>query len=117
VRDCLCGEGGIIRTELTLFLEIALGGWLALLAALIAIQLFRGRIVTAGLLSAPGHRGIAVTRIQLMVTTVTFAVGYLGAALSQHSGADLPNVPTAMLVALFGSHGVYLGGKYTAKQS
>jgi hypothetical protein len=89
---------------------------LALLAAWVAIQLFGGKILTRGLLSDSGRR-ITVTRIQLMLTTVTFAVGYLGAALARHTGADLPDVPMAMIVALFGSHGLYLGGKYTAKQS
>lgn len=98
-------------------IELALGGWLGLLAAIVSVQLFRGRILTAGLLSAGGGRRPGVTRIQLLITTITFAVGYLGAALAQRPGGNLPDVPTAMLVALFGSHGFYLGGKYQARRS
>lgn len=107
----------MVSHALSNVVEAGLGLWFAALAVLIAIQLFRGKIVTAGLLSPGAGGGSGVTRIQLLLATATFAVGYIGAALAQQPGSNLPNVPGAMLIALFGSHGFYLGGKYRAGRS
>jgi hypothetical protein len=80
-------------------------------AGAIVIQMLNGRIILTGLLGREKGGGFRFHRLQLLVVTLIFAGGYLARALAAGPGEPLPDVPTALLLALLGSQGAYLGGK------
>ena len=92
-------------------LEVVLGLWFAGLASIVVVQLFSGRILSAGVLAIPHGPPIGVARLQLVLMTVGIAGAYAGTALMRPAGLGLPDPPMEIVLALLGSHGFYLGGK------
>jgi hypothetical protein len=94
-------------------IEWLVGGWLALVAAVILFQIFTGRIDIDGMLRDDRTGDLEIHRLQLLVVSLIFAAGYLAAALP-HGGANLPDMPNVrpiLLFGLIGSHGGYLAAK------
>jgi hypothetical protein len=88
---------------------------LALLIGLISIigyRLLIGKINTDGLLKdKTGDAKFSPGRLQMLVTTVSIALYYVFMVLKTTDTGRLPDMPTEFLVALAGSHAIYLGGK------
>src|ERR1700759_2231301 len=101
-------------TQLSSITQYALLGWVFGLLALIVAQVAAGKILISGLLGEHSNSSIEVHRIQLLIVTVMLAGAYFGSALAQKPGGPLPDIPTAVLVGLVGSHGLYLRGKHAA---
>ena len=100
----------------TLYYEI----WILLagLAAAVVYQLLTGHIRTRGMLhdkSAGRDEGrpgqFSPARLQLLVFTLGGALYYLLLVLGGDTPGKFPPLPTELLLALGGSHGLYLGGK------
>ena len=91
--------------------EAGLVAWFLALAGLIVVQLWRGRIISAGVLATPFGPPVAVARLQLVLITNAVAAGYAVTALTGPAGAPLPEPPMMVVIALLGSNGFYLGGK------
>lgn len=92
-----------------LFYEVWL--FLLVLAAVVAHRLITNRINTVGLLHNKGSsRGFSSTRLQMLVTTVVVAGYYLMQVFSTAEN-KLPVLPNEMIIALGGSHSLYLGSK------
>ena len=88
-----------------------IGCLLAALIAVVAFQMFSGRIKTAGLLSertVNGVLGVSPARVQLLLFTLGFAFYLLSQILNLR---QFPTIDTKWLVILGGSHSIYLGGK------
>jgi voltage-gated potassium channel Kch len=98
-------------SQLSAVVEWAMLIWFFSILAIIIIQMIRGRIILSGLLGPERITGLRLHRLQLIVVTVIFAGAYLVQAISLAPGEPLPNVPPALLAAILGSHGIYLGGK------
>lgn len=98
--------------QLSALVEYAVAGWFFIIAGFVLVQMLSGKIVMTGMLGHDKYTGFAFHRLQLLVVTVFFAGGYLVQSLTKGGGDALPNVPTALLLAMVGSHGVYLGGKF-----
>lgn len=71
-----------------------------------------GEIILAGILQSRRSGRLKLHRLQMLVVTLVFAIGYLIVGLSHAGGSTLPNIPKLMLLALLGSQGAYLTGKY-----
>jgi len=88
---------------------------LALLIGLISIigyRLLIGKINTDGLLKdKTGDGKFSPGRLQMLVTTLSIALYYLLMVMKTTETGRLPDMPTEFLVALGGSHAIYLGGK------
>jgi hypothetical protein len=100
-----------IAAELVRYLVI---GFLLSLAAIISVRLVTGSINTTGLLRSKSPRSdesISPARVQLLVFTLATAGSYLTQVLKLHGAVQLPDVPQHTLIALGGSHSVYLGTK------
>ena len=91
-------------------MEVVLGLWFAGLATIIVVQLFRGAILSAGVLAIPHGPPVSISRLQLVLMTIGIAAAYAGVALMR-AGEGLPDPPMAIVIALLSSNGVYLGGK------
>lgn len=107
----------MVFAELGRVMALVLGGWCVFVFGIIGVQLFRGRILSAGLLGPGNGRAMTVGRMQLLLTTIGIAVGYAGVALLRAPGEGMPDVPMAFVIALTGSHGIYLGGKRSQMQN
>lgn len=89
-------------------------GFLAALAAIISVRLLTGSINTSGLLhskSPTGQESISPARVQLLLFTLATAGTYLSQALNARGSLRMPDVPQNTIVALGGSHALYLGTK------
>lgn len=92
-------------------------GFLIVLAAIIGVRLLTGGINTRGLLdgkSGAGRGSISPARVQLLISTLAAAGTYLGRAFAHRQTGRMPDVPDAMLVAVAGSHALYLASKALA---
>jgi hypothetical protein len=95
----------VLRIELWIFL---LGG-----AAIVLYQIATGTINTKGMLWDKGAEpGFSPARLQLMLTTFMVA-SYYGALVLIDAGESraFPSIPNEMMLALGGSHLLYLGSK------
>jgi hypothetical protein len=89
---------------------ILVGGFFAV----VAYKLLTGKIPLAGLLydKQPGGRAaFSPARLQLLIFTAAVATRYLGEVIAKPPHDSLPHLPLSVVVALGGSHAVYLGGK------
>ena len=89
-------------------------GFLSALAAIISAGLLTGSINTSGLLhgkSPAGQESISPTRVQLLLFTLATAGTYLTQAFSAQGSLTMPDVPEHTIIALGGSHALYLGTK------
>lgn len=94
-------------------IEWLVGGWLALVVAVVLFQIFTGRINIDGMLRDDQTGDLEIHRLQLLVVSLMFAAGYVAAALP-HGGPRLPDMPDVRPILLFGlvgSHGGYLAAK------
>ena len=89
-------------------------GFLFALAGIIAIRLLNGSINTNGLLRSKSPSKMESTspaRVQLLIFTVATAGTYLTQVLKSLGTLEMPDVPRDTLIALGGSHALYLGTK------
>jgi glycerol uptake facilitator-like aquaporin len=97
--------------QLTTFATVLLvGGFFAVVLWKIAT----GEISLAYLLYTKGSDGrlsYSPARLQLLIFTVGVAANYLRGVMANPHVDSLPDLSPSVLVALGGSHAVYLGGK------
>jgi hypothetical protein len=89
-------------------------GFLLSLAGIIAVRLLTGSINTTGLLQSKSPQrdeSISPARVQLLILTLVTAGTYLTQVLTLQGAPQLPDVSQSTLIALGGSHGLYLGSK------
>jgi hypothetical protein len=98
-------------------LKWVLGGWLALLAALIALRMLSGAMIISGLLRIEARAPFGFDRLQLVAVTLFFAAGYVVASLYRDPADGMADIPTPLLLILVGSHGTYLATKFAALRS
>ena len=93
---------------------------LAALIAVVAFQMFSGRIKTHGLLSEKtvnGVLGVSPARVQLLLFTLAFALYLFSQIMDSVARArpgkpgEFPVIDVKWLLMLGGSHSIYLGGK------
>lgn len=96
--------------------------FLALLAAILAIQLLTGRINTAGLFRGRisgrpvgQNEYFSPERVQLLIFTLGAAASYLSQVLANAQPGSFPDVPANWPVLIGGSNAIYLGGKIYAR--
>jgi hypothetical protein len=100
----------LLTTLVTIEIGILVGGCFGIVAYKVVI----GEISLAGLLYSkdPGGRAaFSPARLQLLIFTVAVAAHYLGEVIANPRQDSLPPMPLTVVVALGGSHAVYLGGK------
>jgi hypothetical protein len=98
----------LLSTILSYELLILLVG----LGVLITYGLLTGTINMSGLLlDKTSGRAISPGRLQLLIVTLTIALYYLLMVIDSKDTGKLPDLPNEFLVALGGSHVLYLGGK------
>ena len=96
--------GLILRYELLILLLV--------LIAIIAYKLLVRQINTNGLLlDKTSGRAISPGRLQMLVITLMIAVYYVFLVMDTEDTGRLPDLPNEFLIALGGSHAVYLSGK------
>jgi hypothetical protein len=78
------------------------------LILIIGFRMVTGRINTAGLLRDKISRKMSAGRLQMLIATLIIAVYYVVMVLQTK---ELPALPREYLLALGGSHLLYLGGK------
>lgn len=88
--------------------------FLVALAGIVAFQLLTGQINTTNLLE--GKMGdakgqISPERVQLLFTTIGFAIYYATQAGAVAKTGNLPDIPSTVPALLGGSNAIYLGGK------
>jgi uncharacterized BrkB/YihY/UPF0761 family membrane protein len=99
-----------MEDTMVIILQWEIGLLLAALALIIFCQILGARINTRGLLQEKDDKGqLSWGRVQLLVFTIIFALLYLFQV--SHHPTKLPEFPLAWLLALGGSHLVYLGEK------
>jgi len=101
--------------------EFLIWGILGSAAFLLILKASTGRINLRGLLGIGTGSGISPARVQFLFLTLIGAFGYLGVVITAISTlpprcdpehpCSLPEVPTAILAALGGGSGFYLGAK------
>jgi hypothetical protein len=82
--------------------------------AVVAYKLVIGEISLAGLLYSKepdGRPAFSPARLQLLIFTGVVAARYLGEVIADPRQLSLPHLPLSVVIALGGSHAVYLGGK------
>ncbi len=78
----------------------------------IAYRLLTGGINTDGLLrDKASGRAVSAGRLQMLVITLGIAIYYVMMVIRGKASGSLPNLPNEFLMALAGSHGIYLSGK------
>ena len=96
--------GIILRYELLILLLV--------LIAIIAYKLLTRQINTNGLLlDKTSGRAISPGRLQMLAITLMIAVYYVFLVMDTEDTGRLPDLPNEFLIALGGSHAVYLSGK------
>jgi hypothetical protein len=85
---------------------------LIILIGIIGYRLLVQQINTNGLLlDKTGGRKISPARLQMLVVTVGIALYYIFMVIEAEDMGRLPDMPNEFLVALGGSHAIYLAGK------
>lgn len=96
--------GIVLRYELLILLLV--------LIAIIAYRLMVRQINTDGLLlDKTGSQTVSPARVQMLVVTVMIAIYYMFLVMKTEDTGRLPNLPNELMIALGGSHLIYLGGK------
>lgn len=96
--------GTVLRYEMMLLLLV--------LIAVITYKLMVQQININGLLlDKTGGRGFSPGRLQMLAVTLTIALYYLLMVFDSQDTERLPDLPNEFLIALGGSHTIYLGGK------
>ena len=94
----------ILRYELLILLLV--------LIAIIAYKLLVQQINSNGLLlDKTSGRAFSPGRLQLLAITLMIAVYYIFLVMDTEDTGRLPDLPNEFLIALGGSHAVYLSGK------
>lgn len=97
---------------LSAFLRYELFFLLAALAVIVAYRMLTRQINMSGLLrDKVGGRAVSPGRLQMLIVTLVVAVYYVAEVLGSEK---LPELPREFMLALAGSHLVYLGGKFYA---
>jgi hypothetical protein len=89
--------------------------FLAALFALLLVQLFAGQINTRGLFvgrKGDGTQYFSPERVQLLLFTLGAAFQFLSSIL--RDSTRFPVISDSWILALGGSHLLYLGGKFSA---
>ena len=98
------------------FVRYEVGFLLTALAAIVVYKVLTGRITMRGLLNDE-HGAFSPGRLQLLLFTLAMASHVVSQIVNSTAGAvpgnqaHFPVVDHKLLLALFGSHSVYLGGK------
>jgi hypothetical protein len=82
--------------------------------AVVAYKLVIGEISLAGLLYSKepaGRAAFSPARLQLLIFSAAVAAIYLGEVIAHPRQDSLPHLPLSVVIALGGSHALYLGGK------
>lgn len=96
--------GQILRYELVILLLV--------LIAIIAYKLLVQQINTNGLLlDKTSGRSFSPGRLQMLAITLMIAVYYVFLVMDAEDTTRLPDLPNEFLIALGGSHAIYLSGK------
>ena len=101
-------------------LKIAVCGWLASAAAIVAYRMVTGAVSTSGMLRGTVGGSVDPERIQMLLGTLAGAGYYAALSLALIGSPHierLPDVPTLFLTLLGGSQFLYLGGKLARKVS
>src|SRR5688572_17546967 len=94
----------VLRYEMLIMLMVLMG--------IIAYRLLVRQINTKGLLlDKTSGRAFSPGRLQLLVVTLAIALYYILMVIDTKDTGKLPDLPNEYLVALGGSHVIYLGGK------
>jgi hypothetical protein len=97
---------------LGIFLRYELLILLLVLAAIIAYKLLVRQINTDGLLlEKTNQRAFSPGRLQMLVVTVMIAIYYMFLVMDTEDTGRLPDLPNELMIALGGSHAIFLGGK------
>jgi hypothetical protein len=93
-----------LRYEMLILLTILIG--------IIGYRLLVQQINTEGLLmDKTGGRKFSPARLQMLVVTMGIALYYILMVLDAKDTGKLPDLPNEFLIALGGSHAIFLGGK------
>jgi hypothetical protein len=85
---------------------------LLILIAIIAYKMLVQEINTSGLLlDKTDRRVISAGRLQLLIVTLSIAIYYLFLVMETKDSGKLPDMPNEFIVALAGSHSIFLAGK------
>ena len=99
-------------TTLSTVLRYELLGLLIALIAIITYRLLTNQINTKGLLvDKTSGRNFSPGRLQMLVVTIAIAFYYLMKVMEGRGTGTLPDMPNEFLMALGGSHAIYLSGK------
>jgi hypothetical protein len=94
----------VLRYELSILL--------LLLIAIIAYKLLVQQINVDGLLrDKTGGRVVSPGRLQMLVVTLSIALYYMFVVFEAEDKGTFPDMPNEFLLALGGSHAIYLSGK------
>lgn len=94
----------VLRYEL-LFLLLAL-------IVIVAYRMITQQINVTGLLmDKTSGRTFSPGRLQLLITTIGIALYYIMMVMDTNDTTRLPDMPNEFILALGGSHGIYLTGK------
>ena len=96
--------GVILRYELLILLLV--------LIAIIAYKLLMRQINVDGLLlDKTNGQAISPSRVQMLVVTVMIGVYYMFQVMKTEVPGRFPDLPNELMIALGGSHAIYLSGK------
>lgn len=85
---------------------------LVVLIVLVGYKLMVRQINTDGLmLDKTSGRSFSPARLQMLAVTMTIALYYMLLVFEAEDTGRLPDLPNELLLALGGSHIIYLGGK------
>lgn len=94
----------VLRYEMSILLLLLIGT--------IGYKLLVQQINTNGLLmDKTGGRAFSPGRLQMLVITLSIAVYYMFLVLEAEDKGRFPDMPNEFLLALAGSHSIYLSGK------
>lgn len=94
----------VLRYELLLMLTAFI--------LVVSYRLLTRGIKTDGMLrDKTNGRAMSPGRLQMLVVTLGIAIYYVVSVAQQKNSGSLPKLPGEFLMALGGSHGIYLSGK------
>ena len=94
-----------LRYEMLLLLVILIG--------IIGYKLLVQEINVSGLLlDKTNRRVVSAGRLQLLIVTLSIAIYYLFMVMDTKDSEKLPDMPNEFIVALAGSHSIFLAGKF-----
>jgi len=106
-KDHLPGRTRLMNTLFT-FMRYEMFFLLASLAAIVGYRLLTGRINTKGLLTDKVTHEFSPGRLQMLIATALVAIYFIVQVLETEK---MPQLPQEFILALGGSHLLYLGGK------